>query len=232
MLVTVVMCLSKDMMRRGRPSGPRFARRSWGMKTPCIRLKVPAAMYGANISRVVGEVGAEHVRCRSTCFLISPSGTLFVQTKNSRFLFFPTIACQAACSPAMGRSSAQLSAPQAAVLLAVLALSAAVPGTAAPDRPKEAGPMGCATMNRVVWPDVPKEALTIFDNFHLIELLPQYPKKPVVLLPPLVVPKTNYVLDDEHLRLHPFRQLESTASFSECRSSSSSCMSVASELGW
>ena len=59
---------------------------------------------------------------------------------------------QAACSPAMGRSPAQLSAPQAAVLLAVLALSAAVPGTAAPDRPKEAGPMGCATVDRAVWP--------------------------------------------------------------------------------
>ena len=71
---------------------------------------------------------------------------------------------QAACSPAMGRSTAQLSAPQAAVLLAVLALSAAVPGTAALDRPKEAGPTrGCATVDRTVWPDVPKEALAIFD---------------------------------------------------------------------
>ena len=64
----------------------------------------------------------------------------------------------------MGRSTAQLSAPQAAVLLAVLALSAAVPATAAPDRPKEAGPMGCATVDRMVWPDVPKEALAIFDK--------------------------------------------------------------------
>ena len=70
---------------------------------------------------------------------------------------------QAACSPAMGRSPAQLSAPQAAVLLAVLALSAAVPGTAALDRPKEAGPTGCATVDRMMWPDAPKEALTIFD---------------------------------------------------------------------
>ena len=63
----------------------------------------------------------------------------------------------------MGRSPAQLSAPQAAVLLAVLALSAAAPGTAALDRPKEAGPTGCATVDRMMWPDAPKEALTIFD---------------------------------------------------------------------
>ena len=64
----------------------------------------------------------------------------------------------------MGRSAAQLSAPQAAVLLAVLALSAAAPGTAALDRPKEAGPTGCATVDRMMWPDAPKEALTIFDK--------------------------------------------------------------------
>ena len=69
----------------------------------------------------------------------------------------------------MGRSTAQLSAPQAAVLLAVLALSAAVPGTAALDRPKEAGPTkGRTTADRAVWPDVPKEALTIFDSWSTL----------------------------------------------------------------
>ena len=58
----------------------------------------------------------------------------------------------------------QPSAPQTAVLLAVLVLSAAAPGAAARDQPKEAGPTGHATVDSTVWADVPKEALTIFDR--------------------------------------------------------------------
>ena len=79
----------------------------------------------------------------------------------------------------MGRSPAQLSAPQAAVLLAVLALSAAAPGTAALDRPKEAGPTGRTGVDRMMWPDAPKEALTIFDTIEKLEIM-------IVVPPPTV----------------------------------------------
>ena len=52
------------------------------------------------------------------------------------------------------------------MLLAVLVLSAAAPGAAARDQPKEAGPTGRATADYTVWADVPNEALTIFDTRH------------------------------------------------------------------
>ena len=65
----------------------------------------------------------------------------------------------------MGRRAAHReSALQAAVLLAVLALSIAAPRTAVRGRLEEAGPTGRTTVDYTVWTDVPKEALTIFDN--------------------------------------------------------------------
>ena len=66
--------------------------------------------------------------------------------------------------PERGRRATQPSAPQVAVLLAVLVLSAAAPGAAARDQPKEAGPTGCATVDCMAWADVPKEARAIFDT--------------------------------------------------------------------
>ena len=65
----------------------------------------------------------------------------------------------------MGRRAAHReSALQAAVLLAVLALSIAAPRTAVQGRLEEAGPKGRTTAVYTMWTDVPKEALTIFDN--------------------------------------------------------------------
>ena len=67
--------------------------------------------------------------------------------------------------PEMGRRAThRASALQAAVLLAVLALSIAVPRTAVRGRLEEAGPTGRTTVDFTVWTDVPKEALTIFDS--------------------------------------------------------------------
>ena len=67
--------------------------------------------------------------------------------------------------PEMGRRAAHWeSALQAAVLLAVLALSIAAPRTAVQGRLEEAGPTGRTTVDYTVWTDVPKEALTIFDT--------------------------------------------------------------------
>ena len=69
--------------------------------------------------------------------------------------------------PEMGRRAAHWeSALQAAVLLAILALSIAAPRTAVRGRLEEAGPTGRTTVDYTVWTDVPKEALTIFDNYH------------------------------------------------------------------
>ena len=66
--------------------------------------------------------------------------------------------------PEMGRRAAHReSALQAAVLLAVLALSIAAPRTAVRGRLEEAGSTGRTTVDYTVWTDVPKEALTIFD---------------------------------------------------------------------
>ena len=66
----------------------------------------------------------------------------------------------------MGRRAAHReSALQAAVLLAVLALSAAAPRTAVRNRLEEAGgATGRTIADWTTWTDVPKEALTIFDN--------------------------------------------------------------------
>ena len=70
--------------------------------------------------------------------------------------------------PEMGRRAAHReSALQAAVLLAVLALSIAAPRTAVRGRLEEAGPTGRTTAVYTVWTDVPKEALTIFDMVAL-----------------------------------------------------------------
>ena len=78
--------------------------------------------------------------------------------------------------PEMGRRAAHReSALHAAVLLAVLALSTAVPRTAVRNRLEEAGgATGRTTVDWTAWADVPKEALvppsahqlTIFDNYH------------------------------------------------------------------
>ena len=66
----------------------------------------------------------------------------------------------------MGRRAAHReSALQAAVLLAVLALSIAAPRTAVRNRLEEAGgATGRTIADWTTWTDVPKEALTIFDN--------------------------------------------------------------------
>ena len=68
--------------------------------------------------------------------------------------------------PEMGRRAAHWeSALQAAVLLAVLALSIAAPRTAVRNRLEEAGgATGRTIADWTTWTDVPKEALTIFDN--------------------------------------------------------------------
>ena len=68
--------------------------------------------------------------------------------------------------PEMGRRAAHWeSALQAAVLLAVLALSAAVPRTAVRHRLEEASrATGRTTVDYTAWTDVPKEALAISDS--------------------------------------------------------------------
>ena len=71
--------------------------------------------------------------------------------------------------PEMGRRAAHReSALQAAVLLAVLALSIAAPRTAVRNRLEEAGgATGRTIADYKVWTDVPKEALTIFDTLSV-----------------------------------------------------------------
>ena len=72
--------------------------------------------------------------------------------------------------PEMGRRAAHWeSALQAAVLLAVLALSIAAPRTAVRNRLEEAGgATGRTIADWTTWTDVPKEALTIFDKWGQI----------------------------------------------------------------